>query len=69
MRNPLLMARLAALLPGTEVTATNAVGIGGDDMEAFAFAWLAWRTLATRKMYLRHWRKPRRYWGLFPANP
>ena len=45
-RNPLLMARLAALLPGTEVTTTDAVGISGDDMEALAFAWFAWRTLA-----------------------
>lgn len=45
-RNPLLMARLAALLPGTEVTTTDAVGISGDDMEALAFAWLARRTLA-----------------------
>lgn len=45
-RNPLLMARLAALLPGTEVTTTDEAGISGDDMEALAFAWLAWRTLA-----------------------
>ncbi|WDC36584.1 anhydro-N-acetylmuramic acid kinase [Escherichia albertii] len=45
-RNPLVMARLAALLPGTEVTTTDAVGISGDDMEALAFAWPAWRTLA-----------------------
>lgn len=45
-RNPLLMARLSALLPGTEVTATDDAGISGDDMEALAFAWLAWRTLA-----------------------
>lgn len=37
-RNPLLMARLAALLPSTEVTTTDAVGISGDDMEALAFA-------------------------------
>lgn len=45
-RNPLLMARLAALLPGTEVSTTDEAGISGDDMEALAFAWLAWRTIA-----------------------
>ncbi|MXP48927.1 anhydro-N-acetylmuramic acid kinase [Pantoea sp. Eser] len=44
-RNPLLMARLATHLPGTEVTTTDAAGISGDDMEALAFAWLAFRTL------------------------
>lgn len=44
-RNPLLMSRLACLLPGTEVTTTDDAGISGDDMEALAFAWLAWRTL------------------------
>ena len=27
-RNPLVMARLAALLPGTEVTTTDAAGVG-----------------------------------------
>ncbi|WP_338563346.1 anhydro-N-acetylmuramic acid kinase [Erwinia sp. E_sp_B01_3] len=45
-RNPLLMARLAAKLPGTEVGSTDEAGISGDDMEALAFAWLAWRTLS-----------------------
>lgn len=45
-RNPLLMAQLAARLPGTEVTTTDAAGINGDDMEALAFAWLAFRTLS-----------------------
>ncbi|MGK9171853.1 anhydro-N-acetylmuramic acid kinase [Yokenella regensburgei] len=45
-RNPLVMARLSSLLPGTEVTTTDEAGISGDDMEALAFAWLAWRTLA-----------------------
>lgn len=45
-RNPLLMARLAGLLPGTEVSTTDDAGISGDDMEALAFAWLAYRTLS-----------------------
>ncbi|MFU0444578.1 anhydro-N-acetylmuramic acid kinase [Pseudocitrobacter faecalis] len=45
-RNPMVMTRLAGMLPGTEVAATDAYGISGDDMEALAFAWLAWRTLA-----------------------
>lgn len=45
-RNPLLMARLAALLSGTEVSTTDEAGVSGDDMEGLAFAWLAWRTLA-----------------------
>ncbi|WP_275556403.1 anhydro-N-acetylmuramic acid kinase [Mixta sp. Marseille-Q2659] len=45
-RNPLLMARLAALLAGTEVVTTDKVGINGDDMEGLAFAWLAYRTLS-----------------------
>lgn len=45
-RNPLLMARLAAALPGTDVSSTDRFGINGDDMEALAFAWLACRTLS-----------------------
>ncbi|MCT4703707.1 anhydro-N-acetylmuramic acid kinase [Enterobacteriaceae bacterium H20N1] len=45
-RNPLLMARLAGLLPGTEVGSTDESGISGDDMEALAFAWLAYRTMS-----------------------
>jgi Predicted molecular chaperone distantly related to HSP70-fold metalloproteases len=45
-RNPLVMARLAGMLPGTEVASTDEYGISGDDMEALAFAWLAWRTIA-----------------------
>jgi anhydro-N-acetylmuramic acid kinase len=44
-RNPLLMARLATHLSGTEVGTTDEAGISGDDMEALAFAWLAFRTL------------------------
>lgn len=45
-RNPLLMARLFALMPGIEVNTTDECGVNGDDMEALAFAWLAARTLS-----------------------
>ncbi|WP_075181703.1 anhydro-N-acetylmuramic acid kinase [Pantoea sp. 1.19] len=45
-RNPLLMQRLAAQLSGTAVETTDSAGIRGDDMEALAFAWLAYRTLS-----------------------
>lgn len=45
-RNPLLMARLGGLLPGIEVGTTDEAGISGDDMEALAFAWLAYRTMS-----------------------
>ncbi|MFP1865362.1 anhydro-N-acetylmuramic acid kinase [Lonsdalea quercina] len=45
-RNPFVMQRLAALLPTAVVSATDAFGISGDDMEALAFAWLAYRTLS-----------------------
>ncbi|NXZ87172.1 anhydro-N-acetylmuramic acid kinase [Serratia fonticola] len=45
-RNPLLMSRMSALLPGTEVATTDHFGVSGDDMEALAFAWLAFRTIS-----------------------
>ncbi|CNH93943.1 anhydro-N-acetylmuramic acid kinase [Yersinia frederiksenii] len=45
-RNPLVMSRMSALLPGTEVCVTDDFGVSGDDMEALAFAWLAFRTLS-----------------------
>lgn len=41
-----MMARISALLSGTEVCTTDDLGISGDDMEALAFAWLAFRTLS-----------------------
>lgn len=44
--NPLLMSRLAVHLPGIEVGSTDRLGIGSDDMEGLAFAWLAFRTLS-----------------------
>lgn len=40
-RNPALMGELAAKLP-CAVRATDALGIGAQDVEALAFAWLAW---------------------------
>ncbi|MDP5292864.1 anhydro-N-acetylmuramic acid kinase [Oceanimonas sp. CHS3-5] len=43
--NPLLMARLHALLPGWRVATTSAAGVDMDAMEAMAFAWLAHQTL------------------------
>ncbi|MBJ8868954.1 anhydro-N-acetylmuramic acid kinase [Citrobacter braakii] len=71
-RNPLLMMRLAALLPGTEVTSTDEAGISGDDMEALAFAWLAWRTLAGLPGNLPSVTgasEPSVLGAIYPANP
>ncbi|WP_147197355.1 anhydro-N-acetylmuramic acid kinase [Pantoea sp. MBD-2R] len=45
-KNPLLMARLANQLAGTEISSTDRAGLDGDDIEALAFAWLAYRTLS-----------------------
>lgn len=45
-RNPLVMSRLSALLPDSEVATTDKYGLSGDDMEALAFAWLAFRTMS-----------------------
>jgi anhydro-N-acetylmuramic acid kinase len=39
--NQALMARLEALLPGTQVASTAAAGVDPDWVEAMAFAWLA----------------------------
>jgi anhydro-N-acetylmuramic acid kinase len=41
-KNPLIMAQLSALLPQWQVLTTDAKGINSDDMEAIAFAWLAY---------------------------
>lgn len=41
-RNPLIMQRLSSLLPSWTVATTNTKGINSDDMEAIAFAWLAY---------------------------
>lgn len=42
-RNPLIMERLAALLPSWTVAPTIDKGVDNDYMEAMAFAWLAYR--------------------------
>lgn len=42
-RNPLLMKRLAELLPSWDVDSTTSKGVDADYMEAMAFAWLAQR--------------------------
>jgi anhydro-N-acetylmuramic acid kinase len=44
--NAVLMERLAAALPETRVSTTDAHGLDGDWVEAVAFAWLAERRLA-----------------------
>jgi len=43
--NPTLHHRLAALLPGSTVKTTDALGVDGDYLEAVAFAWLAQQAL------------------------
>lgn len=45
-KNPLVMARISAMLPDIEVCLTDNLGIKSGDMEALAFAWLAFRTLS-----------------------
>ncbi len=71
-QNPLVMARLASLLPGIEVGTTDEAGISGDDMEALAFAWLAWRTVAGLPGNLPSVTgasQPSVLGAIFPANP
>lgn len=48
VRNPALMRRIAARLPGMAVESTAAHGLDPDFVEAMAFAWLARETLAGR---------------------
>jgi len=48
VRNPRLMARIAARLPGVAVESSAAHGLDPDFVEAMAFAWLARECLASR---------------------
>lgn len=43
--NQTLHSRLAALLPGSSLKTTNALGVDSDYLEAIAFAWLAQQAL------------------------
>jgi len=45
-RNDVLLARIAALLPGRRIALTDSLGIAAEAVEAAAFAWLAGRTMA-----------------------
>jgi anhydro-N-acetylmuramic acid kinase len=40
------MDRLRAAMPDTAITATDAMGFPSEQVEAMAFAWLAYRTLS-----------------------
>ncbi|MBE5316704.1 MAG: anhydro-N-acetylmuramic acid kinase [Xanthomonadales bacterium] len=48
VHNPMLMSRMASLLPGRTVESTAAHGVDPDFVEAMTFAWLARETLAGR---------------------
>ncbi|MDE1949189.1 MAG: anhydro-N-acetylmuramic acid kinase [Burkholderiales bacterium] len=47
-----LMTRLAALLPGVEVRSSADSGVAPDQVEALAFAWLAWNFVERRPVGL-----------------
>jgi anhydro-N-acetylmuramic acid kinase len=44
VRNPVLMRRLAELLPGVEMLTTDRLGVPSDVKEAVAFALIGWAT-------------------------
>jgi anhydro-N-acetylmuramic acid kinase len=48
VRNPQLLQRLQARLPGVSIDSSAAHGLDPDYMEAMGFAWLAHETLAGR---------------------
>lgn len=70
VHNPVLMARIAALLPELRTSTTAAAGLDPDWVEATAFAWSAWRTLNGHGIDLTGVtgaRKPVILGGIYPA--
>jgi len=69
--NTHLMRRLAALLPGATVTSTAEAGVPPDQVEALAFAWLAWahkERRAGNRMAVTGARGERVLGALYPAG-
>ncbi|MEQ1440688.1 anhydro-N-acetylmuramic acid kinase [Fontimonas sp. SYSU GA230001] len=48
VHNPVLLASLRSAMPGVTIESTLAAGLDPDQVEAAAFAWLAWRRLQGR---------------------
>ncbi|WAT14683.1 anhydro-N-acetylmuramic acid kinase [Xanthomonas fragariae] len=70
VRNPVLMARLAARLPGVVVESSARHGLDPDYLEAMGFAWLAAELLAGRAASLPSVTGaagPRRLGAIYPA--
>jgi len=68
--NAHLMKRLAALRPGLSVQSTAAAGVPPDQVEALAFAWLAWAykdKRAGNRVSVTGARGPRVLGALYPA--
>lgn len=53
VRNSFLMERLQRCLPSVEVASTDAYGVSSDNMEAMAFAWLAYKRLHKESVELK----------------
>lgn len=69
--NAHLMRRLAAVLPGVVVTSTAEAGVPPDQVEAMAFAWLAWAFMERKPGNLPDVtgaRGPRVLGALYPAR-
>ena len=79
VRNPVLLARLAARLPGVVVESSARHGLDPDYLEAMGFAWLAAELLAGRpataaggdlsglRPCSRNWRRERKQLGAIPV--